>query len=303
MLQFLDEDSSWVSPGPVRSRSYQCGYCDQRVGSDQGFRIDRRGNGQVGGIYLCPSCSGPTFFAPDGRQFPRASAGHTVEHVPRALNQLYEEARSAVSYQCYTGAVLLCQKILRHLAISRGADASASFFDCVIYLDENGYLPPDGTQWVNHIGQQNRDTGRQIRVRGAEDAEDLLRFTEMMLRFNYEFPSLIARSGSSSSSPMASRRSSGERSASRDRSASSSGEENGSPEAGSPPSVSEPSHSVSPSAGREPTEGRRRSDGSGRGNGETSAGPGRQIELGSGSDPDPDADATRRPADPSGSSR
>lgn len=299
MLQFLDEDSSWVSPDPVRSRSYQCGYCDQRVGSDQGFRIDRRGDGQVGGIYLCPSCSGPTFFAPDGRQFPRASAGHTVEHVPRALNQLYEEARSAVSYQCYTGAVLLCQKILRHVAISRGADASASFFDCVIYLDENGYLPPDGTHWVNHIGQQNRDTGRQIRVRGSEDAEDLLRFTEMMLRFNYEFPSLIARSGSRSSSSMASSRSRSERS-SRGRSASSPGEEgNGSPEAGSPPSVSEPSPSVSPSTESEPTQGDRRSEGPGRGNGETSAGPGRQIELGSESD----ADTTRRPADPSGSSR
>lgn len=300
MLQFLDEDSSWVSPDPVRSRSYQCGYCDQRVGSDQGFRIDRRGDGQVGGIYLCPSCSGPTFFAPDGRQFPRASAGHTVEHVPRALNQLYEEARSAVSYQCYTGAVLLCQEILRHVAISRGADPEASFFDCVIYLDENGYLPPDGTHWVNHIGQQNRDTGRQIRVREAEDAEDLLRFTEMMLRFNYEFPSLIARSGSSSSSPMAASRSSGERSPSRGRSTSSlEEEENASPEAGSPSSVSEPSPSVSRSAENEPSDPDRRSDAPGRGNGETSTGPGRQIELGSGSD----ADATRRPADPSGSSR
>ena len=299
MLQFLDEDSSWVSPDPVRSRSYQCGYCDQRVGSDRGFRIDRRGDGQVGGIYLCPSCSGPTFFAPDGRQFPRSSAGHTVEHVPRALNQLYEEARLAVSYQCYTGAVLLCQKLLRHVAMSRGADPDASFFDCVIHLDENGYLPPDGTRWVNQIGQQNRDTGRQIRVKGAEDAEDLLRFTEMMLRFNYEFPSLIARSGSSSSSSPASRGSSSRRSSSPGRSASSSGEEDDSAEAGSPRVVSQPNPSVSPSAESDRADERRTPDGSGRGNGETSAGPDRHIEFGSESEPD----VTRRPADPSDSSR
>lgn len=272
MLQFLDEDSGWVDPDPVRSRSYRCGYCDQQVASDRGFRIERRGEGQTGGVHLCPGCHGPTFFAPDGRQFPRPPSGHPVEHVPTALEQLYEEARRSIAHRCYTGAALLCKKILHHMARTRGAPDEASFVDCIIFLEEGGYIPPDGSHWVNHVGQQNRDDGDRIRVRSAGDAEDLLRFTEMLLRFNYEFPNLIGRSGSGSSA----RGSVSEPGASSSSSSSSRG---------------------SPSA-REET---RSSYSRGKGNGSFSSPDDREIELGDA--PRESGRSTRRPGAPSDSPR
>lgn len=193
MIQFLDDNSYWVNPEYVENKTFTCGYCNTKVASDKGYRIDRRGHGQAGGVYICPNCGGATFFAPDGRQFPGEPVGHQVAHLPQKLDALYGEARTCIKQQCYTAAVVLCREILRELAVSRGADKDLIFLDYVIYLEQNNYIPPNGKHWVDYIGQQTSKDGDAIRVMEKDEANDLLLFTEMLLRFNYEFPRWVER--------------------------------------------------------------------------------------------------------------
>ena len=68
----------WTNLQPLVSKSYQCGFCGDKVSSqlglplveeiDLGAPIKR----QIGGIYLCPSCSKFTDFTDnEDYQFPR----------------------------------------------------------------------------------------------------------------------------------------------------------------------------------------------------------------------------------------
>lgn len=178
----------------IENRSYVCGFCDHRVSSDRGYKVgyNRDASGhQVGGIYICPNCQGPTFFSPGGRKYPGNAAGNEVTHVPEKLADLYEEARRCTSENCHTAAVLLCRKMLMNIAVEQGAKAGLPFIEYVNFLSENGYTPPNGKHWVDHIRKKGNEATHEIALMTSTDARDLIVFTEMLLRFIYEFPSMV----------------------------------------------------------------------------------------------------------------
>ena len=113
-----------------------------------GYPVCRHGDAsgeQVGGVYICSNCGGPTLFTPwTGEQLPGHPMGHPVKHLPEELEALYEEARECTSNHCYTAAVMVCRKILMNIAVDRGADAGLLFIEYVNYLSGNGYIPPNG---------------------------------------------------------------------------------------------------------------------------------------------------------------
>ena len=63
----------------------------------------------------------------------------------------------------------------------------------VQYLSDKGYVPPDGKEWVDHIRKKGNEANHEISIMGESDAKDLLGFTEMLLRFIYEFPSRLPK--------------------------------------------------------------------------------------------------------------
>jgi hypothetical protein len=84
---------------------------------------------QIGGVYICPNCGGPVFFDQQKQQYPSPALGNSVLHVPEMLNALHEEARRSTAQNCFTGAVLLCRKILMHIAVEKSAKEKLSFFE------------------------------------------------------------------------------------------------------------------------------------------------------------------------------
>jgi hypothetical protein len=90
-----------------------------------------------------------------------------------------------------TGAVLLCRKILMNVAVSKGAAEGEQFIKYVEYLDAKGYVPPDGKKWVDHIRQKGNEATHEIKRMWQYDGEKLITFTEMLLRFVYEFPAKV----------------------------------------------------------------------------------------------------------------
>ena len=142
-------------------------------------------------INICHQCTRPTFFDQDGKQYPGISHGESVDNVADAdLNQIYEEARKAISAGCFTAAVLCCRKLLMHLAVAKGAKAGDTFKSYVAYLADGNHVPAACKTWVEQIRDAGNEANHEIVMMKREDAEDLVSFCEMLLKITYEFPAV-----------------------------------------------------------------------------------------------------------------
>ena len=98
----------------------------------------------------------------------------------------------------YTSAVMLCRKLLMHIAVDKGADTEKRFLDYVNWLDEENYIPPNGKDWVDFIRKKGNDINHKIQIMKKADAEKLIVFVGMLMKFAYEFSSLDLQLGSDS---------------------------------------------------------------------------------------------------------
>lgn len=179
----------------IENKSWVCGYCSHKVSSDVGYKIGESSSGagqQLGGIYICPNCKGPTFsFSSSNLVYPSSAFGSSISHLPKDVESIYEEARRCTSTHCYTAAVLSCRKILMNLAVAQGAKEGLKFIEYVKYLSDSGYIPPNGKHWVDHIRKKGNEATHEIALMDEAEARNILTFTEMLLKFVYEFPAMI----------------------------------------------------------------------------------------------------------------
>lgn len=186
----------WQKPDYIKNESFVCGYCGRHVSSDRGYKLNVHGDAsghQVGGAYICPNCNGITLITPGNGKFPGHTLGNPVSHLPPDIAALYEEARKCSAEKCFTATAMLCRKILMNVAVERGAPINKTFLDYVSYLSENGYIPPNGKHWVDHIRKKGNEATHEIMIMKDKDATELLFFIEMLLRFVHEFPSMIPK--------------------------------------------------------------------------------------------------------------
>lgn len=193
-MQHSSGPTHWYRALDLQPRSYTCAHCGNLVSSSLGYRRTAKPDGtgpQLAAVYLCPHCQEPTYVDPHGRSIPGEPYGAAVAHLPEDVHALYEEARRAGTAGCPTAAVLLCRKLLMCVAVTQGAETNRRFIKYVDYLDEQGYIPPNGKAWVSHIRRKSNEASHEIRIMASEDAAELIRFSEMLLRFVYEFPSMV----------------------------------------------------------------------------------------------------------------
>jgi hypothetical protein len=90
---------------------------------------------------MCPFCNRPTFFEGD-QQIPGVPYGAEVSALPVNIEAIYNEARRSVASSSYTGAVMLCRKLLMNVAVDRGAPQNQSFAEYVNFIEAKGYIAP-----------------------------------------------------------------------------------------------------------------------------------------------------------------
>ncbi|MFT8514900.1 MAG: DUF4145 domain-containing protein [Lacticaseibacillus paracasei] len=196
----------WNYTKDINGGPYTCGYCGNTVTSTIGMELNHRSvsapypvNDKPYGVFICPTCKLPTAIFPNDReeviQIPGAEFGAKVEHVPQTVNDIYNEARSAYSAGAFTGVILLCRVLLSHVAVEFGAKPGDSFQNHINYLKDNGYLTVNSSTWVDKIRKYGNDANHKLTVNTREDAEKIIKFSEMVLKMNYEYPE-IANSGS-----------------------------------------------------------------------------------------------------------
>jgi len=132
----------------------------------------------------------PTVFIYQGYQTLPTIIGGQVENISSPdIALLYQQARERASFYAYTGAAMICRKILMNLSVSFGAEENGAFTYYVDYLDEKGHIPPGGKEWVDSIRQLGGEATHEIHMMDKDQAELAIAFTEGLLRFNYELPS------------------------------------------------------------------------------------------------------------------
>jgi hypothetical protein len=186
----------WDSAQKLNSRIYTCGHCGQPLASEKGYYGRTETGAVVASIYICHNCLRPTYFDHEGTQIPGSPYGKPVDDIPsKEVETLYNEARNCTSCNAWTAAVLCCRKLLMNIAVSKGVKEGLSFVEYVEFLSNKGFIPPDGKEWVDHIRQKGNEATHEISIMKKEDAEELISFLEMLLKFIYEFPATIKRKG------------------------------------------------------------------------------------------------------------
>jgi hypothetical protein len=178
---------TWHGENQIQSRKFRCGFCGNTVATDTGFSSKNDGTQK---LYICPHCDRPTFFD-SNNQVPGVAPGMDVSHLPKELEAIYNEARRCVSIGAYTSAVLSCRKLLMHIGVQQKAEPGKPFIHYVEYLAGNGYVPPNGKAWVDHIRKKGNEATHEIVLMSRDDANELILFSEMLLKFIYEFPARV----------------------------------------------------------------------------------------------------------------
>jgi hypothetical protein len=171
-----------------QGQSFICGFCGSNVSSDKSYQARHpSGSHSWPYIFICHICNRPTFIYND-QTTPSAPLGSPVNKLPKDIGEVYNEIRQATSVASYTAAVLAARKLLMHIAVEKGAETDKSFVDYVNYLDQNHYTPPNSKGWVDKIRQLGNEANHDIVIMSRQQAQLILIFLEMLLKFIYEFP-------------------------------------------------------------------------------------------------------------------
>jgi len=81
-----------------------------------------------------------------------------------------------------------------HIGVEQGAKDGEGFLCYVNDLSEQGYVPPNGKHWVDHIRKKGNEANHEIVLMERDDVKDLILFIEMLLKFIYEFPKMVPTS-------------------------------------------------------------------------------------------------------------
>lgn len=202
MSNLYDETNYRWKSEEIMEATYTCGYCGSKITSDEGMylgelnRYNESKNVLPQGVFICTNCKMPSFIYGD-IQVPGINFGNSVSNIPDIVNSVYEEARKSFSVGAYTGVILLCRKLLMHVSVDLGANENKRFIEYVDYLKENHYVPKNSEGWIDAIRQFGNKSTHDIVINTKEDAEKMIKFSEMLLKMNYEYPALMSQESDS----------------------------------------------------------------------------------------------------------
>jgi hypothetical protein len=184
---------NWYGVNTVDKISYVCGYCDVSVAPTLGyFTQDFTTKGPnptkvAGRVYICSFCTCPTVVLSHFGQVPKPKYGNLVRNITdTGVSVLYNEARNCMAARAYTASNLICRKILMNLAVQHGAKEGDSFVNYITFLVDKGWVPPNGRKWVDQIRLAGNEATHEIKLVLEEEAQRILQFVYMLLKFMYE---------------------------------------------------------------------------------------------------------------------
>lgn len=178
----------WVRIEKISAQKYVCGWCGNGVAPDNGWYAKTTGGGRRPLIQVCPFCNKPTLWDTDNRRYPAPRIGDDINHLPEAVEALYDEVRDCVSVNAYTAVVHVCRTLISHVAVEKGAKKGDTYNHHIEYLKDNNHLPNGSEVWVEVIRTKGGEAAHQLKLMTSDEAAGVLKFTEMLLRIAIEYP-------------------------------------------------------------------------------------------------------------------
>ncbi|GMO60945.1 MAG: hypothetical protein Ta2D_06720 [Rickettsiales bacterium] len=177
--------NDWGNKVYLVSISYKCWNCNREIAANSGYKCNGVYNNKS--IYICPHCEAPTIIDIDGKEYPNLIPGKEINKLPENIDYIYNEARSSLGCGAYTGCIMLLRKIIMNLAVEYGEKEGESFKKYVDFLCKNGFVHKKQAKQADNIRKLGNDANHEIEKRTKGEAEELLKFVELLLINNYEF--------------------------------------------------------------------------------------------------------------------
>lgn len=111
---------------------------------------------------------------------------------------IWSEVRVCLGAGANAAAVMLCRKLLFHIAVANGLppknerDRAPSYMEAVNHLEGEGVVTKRMRPWVDRIKDVGNDANHELTPIEAGTALDVATFTEQLLVLAYELDALMA---------------------------------------------------------------------------------------------------------------
>lgn len=173
----------------------KCGWC----GADVSAAVyAATGEGSVTESSLtqwvqCPTCGAGSVIAHDGKTYPPAPFGPSIEGLPTVVESGYLEARKCMAARAYVAAELISRTILMYVAVDKGDTPGRTFVQHIDYLVGEGYVTPPMKGWVDLIRDHGNKSGHELDLPDEVRASATVMFLAELLRLTYEMEYLAQK--------------------------------------------------------------------------------------------------------------
>jgi hypothetical protein len=134
----------------------------------------------------------------DGTVSPAAAPLRNPAGVAGVELAAWKEVRKCLSVGASTAAVMICRKILFHVAVANGLAAqddkgrAPTYAAAVQHLENEGIITSRMRPWIDRVKDVGNEANHEIAPINADVALDVATFTEQLLRLAYEMDALMA---------------------------------------------------------------------------------------------------------------
>ncbi|MBT2495073.1 DUF4145 domain-containing protein [Microbacterium sp. ISL-59] len=119
--------------------------------------------------------------------------------LPGEEAKVWDEIRECLGVGAYTAAVMLCRKLLMHVAVAHGLpakdgkDRAPNFTQCVDHLVVEGIVTKRMEPWIDRIREVGNEANHEISPVGKDAALDVATFTQKLLELAYEMDDTMVK--------------------------------------------------------------------------------------------------------------
>jgi hypothetical protein len=122
--------------------------------------------------------------------------------TPNALQDedlaAWEEVRACLSVGANTAAVMMCRKLLFHVAVAHGLPEKDSngrapdFAKALKHLEDEGVFTKRMRPWIDKIKDVGNEANHELPTTTGAQAMDVALFTRQLINLAYELPAMVA---------------------------------------------------------------------------------------------------------------
>jgi Domain of unknown function (DUF4145) len=127
--------------------------------------------------------------------------------VPKDDLAAWQEVRGCLSVGAHTAAVMMCRKLLFHVAVAHGLseknekDKAPTFAEALNHLESEGVFTKSMRPWVARIKDVGNEANHELSGVTQAQALDIAKFTQYLMKLAYELPAMMNDAPLSSAGP------------------------------------------------------------------------------------------------------